>query len=99
MAKTSIRPLGDKVLVKRLEAETKTKSGIYLPETAAEKPQQAKVVAVGQGRLLDDGKRASFQVKAGDTVIISKWGGTELKVNGEELLVLSEDEILGVVEQ
>lgn len=95
---SKVRPLGDKILVKRVEPETKTKSGIFLPETAKEKPQQATVVAVGDGRLLDNGKRAPFQVKAGDKVIIGKWGGTELKINDEELLVLGEDEILAVVE-
>jgi chaperonin GroES len=93
-----IRPLGDKILVQRLEPETKTKSGIYLPETAKEKPQQAKVVAVGDGRLLDDGKRAPFQVKKGDTIIIGKWGGTEIKVKDEDYLVMSEDDVLAVVD-
>jgi chaperonin GroES len=95
---SKVRPLGDKILVKRAEPETKTKSGIFLPETAKEKPQHATVVAVGDGRLLDNGKRAPFQVKKGDKVIIGKWGGTELKIDGEELLVLSEDEILAVIE-
>lgn len=93
-----IRPLGDKILVKRVEPETKTKSGIFLPETAKEKPQQAKVVAVGDGRLLDDGKRAPFQVKKGDTIIIGKWGGTEIKVQDEDYLVMSEDDVLAVVD-
>jgi chaperonin GroES len=95
---SKVRPLGDKILVKRAEPETKTKSGIFLPETAKEKPQHATVVAVGDGRLLENGKRAPFQVKKGDKVIIGKWGGTELKIDGEELLVLSEDEILAVIE-
>ncbi len=93
-----IRPLGDKILVQRLEPETKTKSGIYLPETAKEKPQQAKVVAVGDGKLLDDGKRAPFQVKKGDTIIIGKWGGTEIKIKDEDYLVMSEDDVLAVVD-
>lgn len=93
-----IRPLGDKILVKRVEPETKTKSGIFLPESAKEKPQQAKVVAVGDGKLLDDGKRAPFQVKKGDTIIIGKWGGTEVKVKDEEYLVMSEDDVLAVVD-
>jgi len=92
-----IRPLGDKILVKRVEAETKTKSGIYLPESAKEKPQEATVVAVGDGKLLENGKRAEFQVKKGDKVLISKWGGTEIKIEGEEMLILSEDDILAVV--
>jgi chaperonin GroES len=93
-----VRPLGDKILVKRVEAQSKTKSGIYLPETAKEKPQEATVVAVGEGRLLENGKRAPFQVKKGDKVIIGKWGGTELKVDGHEMLVMSEDEVLAIVE-
>lgn len=94
---SKVRPLGDKILVKRVAPETKTKSGIFLPENAKEKPQEAMVVAVGDGRLLDNGTRAPFQVKAGDKVILGKWGGTELKIEGEELLILSEDEILAVV--
>lgn len=93
-----IRPLGDKILVKRQEAETKTKSGIFLPETAKEKPQQATVVAIGDGKVLDNGSRAPFQVKKGDKVLIGKWGGTEIKVDGEEMLILSEDDILAVVD-
>ena len=93
-----VRPLGDKILVKRIEAEEKTAGGIYLPESAKEKPQQAKVIRVGDGRELDSGKRAPFSVKAGDTVIIGKWGGTEIKIDGEELMVMGEDEVLAVVE-
>ena len=93
-----VRPLGDKILVKRVEAQSKTKTGIILPETAKEKPQEATVVAVGDGRLLENGKRAPFQVKKGDKVIIGKWGGTELKVEGEEMLVMSEDDILAIVD-
>jgi chaperonin GroES len=93
-----LRPLGDKVLVKRKKAQSKTNSGIYLPETAKEKPQKATVIAVGDGKLLDNGSRSTFQVKKGDTVIIGKWGGTELKLADEEMLVMSEDEILAVVE-
>ncbi len=93
-----LRPLGDKVLVKRVEAQTKTKSGIYLPETAKEKPQEATVVAVGDGKVLDNGKRAEFQVKVGDKVIIGKWGGTELKLKDEEMLILEESEILAIVD-
>ena len=93
-----IRPLGDKILVKRLEAEEKTASGIFLPEKAKEKPQQAKVVAVGQGKLLDSGSRAKFQVKEGDTIILGKWGGQEIKLDGDEYVVLGEDEVMAVVE-
>ncbi|MCC6581630.1 MAG: co-chaperone GroES [Phycisphaeraceae bacterium] len=93
-----VRPLGDKILVKRVEAQTKTKSGIFLPETAKEKPQEAQVIAVGDGKLLDSGQRAAFQVKKGDRIIISKWGGTEIKIDGEEYLIMPEDDILAVVE-
>lgn len=93
-----VRPLGDKILVKRLEAEEKTASGIYLPEKAKEKPQQAKVIRVGDGRSLENGERAPFTVKEGDTVIIGKWGGSEIKVEGEDYLVMSEDEVLAVVD-
>ena len=92
-----VRPLGDKILVKRVEAQSKTKSGIYLPETAKEKPQEATVVEVGEGKLLDNGKRAAPQVKKGDRVLISKWGGTELKIEGDEVLVMTEDDILAIV--
>jgi len=92
------RPIGDKILVKRVEAATKTKSGLFLPETAKEKPQEATVVAVGEGKVLDNGKRVPPSVKKGDRVIISKWGGTEVKIESEEHLVLGEDEILAIVE-
>jgi chaperonin GroES len=93
-----VRPLGDKILVKRVEAQTKTKSGIFLPESAKEKPQEATVVAVGEGRVLDSGARAPFQVKKGDKVLIGKWGGTEIKIEGVEHLVMTEDDILAVIE-
>jgi chaperonin GroES len=93
-----IRPLGDKILVKRVEAQTKTSSGIYLPETAKEKPQEATIVSLGVGKLLDNGKRAEFQVKKGDKILISKWGGTEIKINDEEMLVLSEEDVLAVLD-
>jgi len=93
-----IKPLGDKILVKRLEAETKTASGIFLPESAKEKPQQAKVIAIGEGKVLDNGDRAPISVKKGDTIILNKWGGTELKLEGEEYLVMSADEVLAIVE-
>ena len=93
---TKIRPLNEKVLVQRHEPETQTASGIYLPESAAEKPQKAKVIAIGDGKRLDNGQRAQFQVKPGDTVILSKWGGTEVKVDDEEYLILNEEDILAV---
>lgn len=93
----NVRPLGDKIIVKRVEAQEKTASGIFLPESAKEKPQEAKIIALGDGKVLDSGERATFQVKKGDTVLLSKWGGTELKIDGEEYLILTEDDILAVV--
>ncbi|NNM85037.1 MAG: co-chaperone GroES [Phycisphaerales bacterium] len=94
----NVRPLGDKILLKRTEADAVTKSGIVLPETAKEKPKRGKVLAVGDGKLLDSGERASFQVKKGDEIIFASYAGTEIKVDGEELLILSEDEVLAVLE-
>jgi chaperonin GroES len=94
-----LKPLGDKILVKRHEAETKTASGIYLPDSAAEKPQQAKVIEVGDGKLNDKtGKRSPVTVKKGDTVLLSKWGGTEIKLDGQEMLIVNEEDILAIVE-
>ena len=93
-----IRPLGQNVLLRRLEAEEKTKGGIILPDTAKEKPREGEVLAIGEGELGKDGKHKDFQVKAGDRVIFSSYAGTEIKVGGEELMILSEDDILGVVE-
>ena len=98
MAKVNIRPINDKVLVKRLEAESKTAGGIVLPDNAKEKPKEGKIVAVGDGRLLKNGKRSSFQVKKGDRVIFSSNAGTEIKVLGEDYLVLGEDDILAIVD-
>ena len=95
---TNVRPLGDKIMLKRVEAEGVTKSGIVLPETAKEKPKRGKVLAVGDGKLLDNGDRAKFQVKKGDEVIFASYAGTEIKVNDEELLILSEDEVLAVID-
>ena len=94
----NVRPLGDKIMLKRMEAESVTKSGIVLPETAKEKPKRGKVLAVGDGKLLDNGDRAKFQVKKGDEVIFASYAGTEIKVNDEELLILSEDEVLAVID-
>jgi chaperonin GroES len=93
-----LRPLGDKVLVKRVEAESKTKSGIVLPDTAKEKPKRGKILSVGDGRRLDNGERASFSVKKGDEVIFTSYAGTEVKIDNEELIIMSEDDILAVVE-
>lgn len=85
-------------MLKRMEAEAVTKSGIVLPETAKEKPKRGKVLAIGEGKLLDNGQRAKFQVKKGDEVIFASYAGTEVKVNGEELLILSEDEVLAIID-
>lgn len=92
-----IRPLGERVVIKRLEAEEKTKSGIVLTGTAKEKPQEAEVVAVGPGALVD-GKRIEMEVKVGDKVLYSKYAGNEVKVEGQEYIILKQDEILAVVE-
>jgi len=93
-----VKPLGEKILVKRLEAEEKTAGGIVLPDTAKEKPKEGKIIAVGDGKLLDDGTRAKFEVKVGDTVIFSSYAGTEIKVDGEELMIMSESDILAIVD-
>ncbi|MCB0219211.1 MAG: co-chaperone GroES [Chrysiogenetes bacterium] len=95
---TKIRPLGDRLLVERLEAEEKTKGGLIIPDAAKEKPQEGKVVAVGNGVLGEDGKRVPLEVKAGDTVLFSKWGGTEVTLDGKEVLIMKEEDILGIVE-
>ena len=91
-------PLNDKIVVKRLEAEEKTAGGIVLPDTAKEKPKQGKVLSVGDGKLLDSGKRATFQVKEGDRVLFSSYAGDEFKINDQELLLMREDDILAVIE-
>ena len=93
-----LRPLGDKILVKRVEAETKTKSGIVLPDTAKEKPKRGKVIAIGDGKRLENGERAPFAVKKGDEVIFTSYAGTEIKIDNEEVLILSEDDVLAIVE-
>ena len=93
----NITPLGDKILVKRLEAEEKTKGGIVLPDSAKEKPKEGKIISLGSGKLLDDGSRGSFQVKKGDRVLFASYAGTEVKVDGEELMLMSEDDILAIV--
>ena len=91
------RPLHDRVVVKRVDAEEKTKGGIIIPDTAKEKPQEGKVVALGTGKLDDNGKKVEFTVKKGDKVLISKYGGTEIKVDGESYLIMREDDILGII--
>lgn len=93
----TLRPLGDKVVVKVVEQEEKTASGIYLPDTAKKKPQEGEVVAVGQGRVLDNGERNKLTVKAGDRVLFSKYGGNEVTIDGEEFTILDEDQIYAVL--
>jgi len=93
-----IVPLNDKIVVERLEADEKTAGGIILPDTAKEKPKQGKVISLGDGKLLDDGKRAAFQVKSGDRVLFSSYAGNEVTVDGKEYLILTEDDVLAVVD-
>jgi len=93
-----LRPLGDKILVKRVEAETKTKSGIVLPDSAKEKPKRGKVLAVGEGKRSDNGELSPVDVKKGDEVLFTSYAGTEIKLDGEELLLMSVDDVLAVVE-
>ena len=97
MAK-SIRPLNDRVLLQRLEAQEKTAGGILIPDNAKEKPVEGRVVAVGEGRVMEDGKRRPLEVKAGDKVLFGKWSGTEVKLDNNEYLLVKEDEILAVLE-
>ena len=93
-----IKPLGEKVLVKRLEAEEVTAGGIVLPDTAKEKPKEGRIISVGNGKRLDDGSRGKMQVKKGDRVIFASYAGTEVKIDGEEYIIMSEEDILAVVE-
>lgn len=93
-----IRPLQDRVIVKRIQEEEKTKGGIIIPDTAKEKPQEGKVVAVGKGKVNEDGKLIPLDVKAGDRILFGKYSGSEIKIDGEEHLIMREDDILGVVE-
>ncbi len=97
-AAPKIRPLGEKVLIKRLKAEEKTKGGIVLPDTAKEKPQKGTVLAVGDGKLLKDGKRAEFQVAKGDKVLFASYAGTEIKVGTEEYMLMDEADILAILD-
>jgi len=94
----TIRPLGDRVLVQRVEAEEKTAGGILLPDTAKEKPKEGKIVAVGNGKTLDNGERSTFSVKNGDRVLFTSYAGTEVKFGGQEYLIMREEDILGVIE-
>ncbi len=93
-----IRPIGDRVLVQPLEEQEVKKGGIIIPDTAKEKPQEGKVIAIGTGKTDDSGKKIPFEVKKGDKVLISKYGGTEVKINGENYLIMREDDILGIIE-
>lgn len=93
-----IRPLNDRILVKRLEQESTSAGGIIIPDSAKEKPAEGEIVAVGNGKLDDSGKRIALEVKVGDSVLFSKYGGTDVKIDGEEYLIMREDDILGVVE-
>jgi chaperonin GroES len=95
---TKLTPIGDKVLVKRLEAEAKTPGGIVIPDTAKEKPKQGKVIAVGSGRRLKDGKLSPFTVKKNDRILFASYAGTEVTVDGEEYVLMSEDDVLAVIE-
>ena len=95
---TKLRPLGDRVVIKPSEREEMTKSGIVLPDTAKEKPQEGQIIAVGPGRILDDGKREAIDVSEGQRVLYAKYAGTEFKVEGEELLIVSQKDILAIVE-
>ncbi len=92
-----LKPLGDRIVVKTLEAETTSAGGIVLPDSAKEKPQQAEVLAVGPGKVMDNGKRIAPDVQVGDKVVYSKYGGTEIKVSGEEYVILRADDVLGIL--
>jgi chaperonin GroES len=94
----NVRPMFDRILVKRTEEPTQTKSGLFLPETSKEKPAEGKVLAVGQGRVADDGTITALTVKVNDRIVFGKYSGTEIKVAGEDLLILREDDVLGVLE-
>ena len=93
-----LKPLADKILVQRLEAESVTAGGIVLPESAKEKPQRGKITALGQGKLLDDGSRTKFQVKKGDLVLFTSYAGTEVKIDGKEYMIMDESDILAIVD-
>jgi chaperonin GroES len=93
-----LRPLQDRILVQRVEEETTTKGGIIIPDTAKEKPAEGKVKAVGNGKVGDDGKRVALEIKVGDRILFGKYSGTEVKIDGEEYLIMREDDVLGVIE-
>jgi chaperonin GroES len=93
-----IRPLHDRILVKRIDEETQTKGGIIIPDTAKEKPQEGRVIAVGSGKVLEDGTTRPLDLKAGDRILFSKYAGTEVKLDGEEHIIIREDDVLGIVQ-
>ena len=93
-----LRPLQDRIVVKRVAEETTTKGGIIIPDTAKEKPAEGKVVAVGNGKVADDGKRIALEIKAGDRILFGKYSGSEVKIDGDEFLIMREDDVLGVIE-
>ncbi|ATP12797.1 10 kDa chaperonin [Bartonella henselae] len=97
MANIQFRPLHDRVVVRRVESENKTAGGIIIPDTAKEKPQEGEVIAVGNGALDDNGKRVPLEVKTGDRILFGKWSGTEVKINGEDLLIMKESDIMGIL--
>ena len=94
----SIRPLNDRIIVRRMEDQEQMRGGLYIPDTAKEKPQEGEVLAVGNGKLLDNGQRIAIDLKNGDRILFGKYAGTEIKLDGEEYLILREDDVLGVVE-
>jgi chaperonin GroES len=94
----SIRPLGDRILVQRVEAEEMTAGGIILPETAKEKPKEGRVIAIGEGRTLDNGDKSTFSVKSGDLVLFSSYAGTDVKYQGDEYMIMREDDVLAIIE-
>ena len=99
MAKSKIRPLQDRLIVERIESDEKTASGIYIPDTAREKPQRGKVIAVGKGKVREDGSINPLDLKSGDSILFGKYAGTEIKIDGNEYLIMREDDILGVIEK
>ena len=98
MAKNKIRPLGDRVIVMRMDEQEKTSGGLYIPDTAKEKPQQGKVIAVGKGKVREDGKVQPLDLKENDKILFGKYSGTEIKIDGDDFLILREEDVLGVIE-
>jgi chaperonin GroES len=98
MVNMKLRPLQDRIIVERLEEESKTKGGIIIPDTAKEKPAEGKVIAVGNGKAGDDGKRIPLEIKEGDRILFGKYSGTEVKIEGQEYLIMREDDVLGIIE-